>query len=285
MRALILAVVAGFAAAASTPAAPLMLPPAAVEVGAAPPVDIVSGGCGLGPVVADISVASGTERVLFLGTERARALLVLLPGNDGIVALDSAGGIRQLGGNFLVRTMGQWVAQGFDVVLPDAPNGTSLLGQRHLPAYAEAIGRAIDFGRSHANLPVWLIATSQGSTAAVNGAAHLGSRVSGAVLASSVTRPGHAGETLFDAEPGAITVPVLVVVNQYDSCGVSPPADAPSILASLTRAPRKELAIVASNQIARRADRCEGMSPHGYLGIEGTVVQRISDWIRMAGGR
>jgi hypothetical protein len=140
-------------------------------------------------------------------------------------------------------------------------------------------------GRSHANLPVWLIATSQGSTAAVNGAAHLGSRVSGAVLASSVTRPGHAGETLFDAEPGAITVPVLVVVNQYDSCGVSPPADAPNILAALTRTPRKELAIVASNQIARRADRCEGMSPHGYLGIEGMVVQRISDWIRMAGGR
>jgi pimeloyl-ACP methyl ester carboxylesterase len=209
----------------------------------------------------------------------------LLPGSDGIVGLDSAGGIHQLGGNFLVRTMGQWVAQGFDVVLPDAPNGTSLLGQRHLPAYADAIGRAIDFGRSHANLPVWLIATSQGSTAAVNGAAHLGSRVSGAVLASSVTRPGQADETLFDAEPGAITVPVLVVVNQYDSCGVSPPADAPSILAALTRTPRKELAIVASNQIARRSDRCEGMSPHGYLGIEGTVVQRISDWIRMAGGR
>src|SRR5215831_14899329 len=270
MRALILAFVAGFAAAASTPAAPLMLPPAAIEVDAAAPVDLVSGGCGWSPVVADISVAGGTERVLFLGTERARALLVLLPGNDGIVALDSAGGIHQLGGNFLVRTMGQWLEQGFDVVLP---------------AYAEAIGRAIDFGRSHANLPVWLIATSQGSTAAVNGAAHLGSRVSGAVLASSVTRPGHAGETLFDTEPGAISVPVLVVVNQYDSCGVSPPADAPSILAALTRAPRKELAVVASNQIARRADRCEGMSPHGYLGIEAMVVQRISDWIRMAGGR
>ena len=79
MRALILAFVAGFAAAASTPAAPLMLQPAAIEVGAGPPVDLVSGGREWGPVVADISVASGTERVLFLGTERARALLVLLP--------------------------------------------------------------------------------------------------------------------------------------------------------------------------------------------------------------
>jgi hypothetical protein len=36
--------------------------------------------------------------------------------------------------------------------------------------------------------------------------------------------------------------------------------------------------------IDRRSDPCDGMSPHGYLGIEGMVVQRISDWIRAAGG-
>src|SRR5215467_5343420 len=172
------------------------------------------------PVVSDLPVTGGTERVLFLGTQGARVLLVLLPGTDGIVGLDGEGGVHQLGGNFLVRTIGQWTAQGFDVVLPDAPNGTSLLGQRHLPAYADAISRAIDFGRSRANLPVWLIGTSQGSTAAVNGAAHLGAKVSGVVLASSVTRPGRAGETLFDAEPGAIAAPVLVVSNQNDSCAV-----------------------------------------------------------------
>jgi hypothetical protein len=237
------------------------------------------------PIVSDLPVAGGTERVLFLGTQGARALLVLLPGTDGIVGLDSEGGVHQLGGNFLVRTIGQWTVQGFDVVLPDAPNGTSLLGQRHLPAYADAIGRAIDFGRSRANLPVWLIGTSQGSTAAVNGAAHLGAKVSGVVLASSVTGPGRAGETLFDAEPGAITVPVLVVSNQSDTCAVSPPSDAPNILAALTRSPRKELVMVTSSPIARRSDPCEGMSPHGYLGIEGMVVQRISDWIRTVGGR
>jgi hypothetical protein len=237
------------------------------------------------PIVADLPVSSGTERVIFLGTQGARALLVFLPGSDGVVGLDSAGGIHKLGGNFLVRTISQWSAQGFDVVLPDAPNGTSLFGQRHLPAYADAISKAIDFGRSHANLPVWLIATSLGSISAVNGAAHLGSKVSGVVLASSVTRPGRAGETLFDAEPGAISVPVLIVNNQYDTCSVSPPGDAPSILSALTRSPRKELVTVASSQIVRQSDPCEGMSPHGYLGIEGTVVQRISDWIRTVDGR
>ena len=84
---------------------------------------------------------------------------------------------------------------------------------------------------------------------------------------------------------GAIAVPVLVVSNQSDTCAVSPPGDAPSALAALTRSPHKELVMVTSSQITRRSDPGEGMSPHGYLGIEGAVVQRISDWIRPAGRR
>ena len=59
----------------------------------------------------------------------------------------------------------------------------------------------------------------------------------------------------------------------------------PTLLTALTRSPRKELVMVTSGQIARRSDPCEGMSPHGYFGIESAVVQRISDWIRAAGVR
>ena len=55
------------------------------------------------------------------------------------------------------------------------------------------------------------------------------------------------------------------------------------VISALTRSPRKQLAIVASRQTAEGSNPCEGMSPHGYLGIEGMVVQRISEWIRAAG--
>jgi hypothetical protein len=237
------------------------------------------------PIVSDVPIVGGNERLLFLGTQGAHAILILLPGGDGIIGLDNAGGIHQLGSNFLVRTVGQWIGQGFNVMLPDAPNGASLTGQRHLPAYADAISKAIDFGRSRAALPVWLIGTSRGSIAAVNGAARLGSRVSGAILTSSVTRPGGAGETIFDAEPGAIAVPVLVVSNEYDACAETPPGDAPMVLSALMRSPRKELVMVTSSQIVKRSDPCAGASPHGYLGIEDMVVLRISEWIRTAGGR
>ena len=183
-------------------------------------------------------------RVLHPAPPQPHGIVVLLPGGNGIIGLDSGGGISS-GGNFLVRTRQQWVAQGFAVLLPDAPNGTSLLGQRHLPAYADAMARAIDFAHSRANLPVWLIGTSQGSTAATNGAAHLGARVAGAVLTSSVTGRSSGGETLFDADPAAIAVPVLVVANQRDTCTSSPPSIAPNIVAADPRAAQGiELAVL-----------------------------------------
>jgi hypothetical protein len=47
-----------------------------------------------------------------------------------------------------VRTIGQWITQGFDVILPDAPNGTSLFGRRHLPAMRTRSAKPSIFGRS-----------------------------------------------------------------------------------------------------------------------------------------
>jgi pimeloyl-ACP methyl ester carboxylesterase len=235
------------------------------------------------PVIADLPVSSGgTERVLFIAAPQPRATVVLLSGGSGVLAIDDAGNIRP-GGNFLVRTRGLWAAQGFAVVVPGPPNGASLLGTRHSPAYLAALGAVIDYARSRVNAPVWVIGTSQGSTGAANGAAHLEPKVAGVVLTSSVTRTGRAGETVFNADPGAIAVPALVVSNSGDACTVSPPGDGPQLLAALTRSPRKELILVQSSQI--QSDPCEAFSPHGYLGIEAMVVQRIADWIKAAPGR
>ncbi|TMJ62759.1 MAG: alpha/beta hydrolase [Alphaproteobacteria bacterium] len=233
-------------------------------------------------IAADIPLTSGaSQRVLFAGPPNPRAILIMFPGGSGIVDISASGTTTNR--NFLVRTLPLWLTQGFAVEILGSPNGGSLLGQRHATGYVAAIDRAIDFARSRANAPVWLVGTSQGSTAAVNGAAHLGGKIAGVVLSSSVTRPSRAGETVFDSEPGLIAVPALIVANQGDTCRATPPGDAATLAAALTRTPRKEVIIVASDQI--QSDPCEAMSPHGYLGIEAAVVQRISDWIRAAAGR
>ena len=227
--------------------------------------------------VADLAMPTGgSERVLFLGSRAGRATVILLSGGDGVFTIDNVGNVMP-GGNFLVRTRALWAAQGFGVVVPGPANGQSLSGRRSTAAYAAELDRVVDFARSRSAARVWLIGTSQGSTAAANGGAHLGPKVAGVVLTSSVTRPGRAGETVFDAAPGMISVPTLVVANTADTCRFTPPGDAPHIVAALVRSPRKELMMFESREI--QSDPCRAHSPHGYLGIEATVVQRIADWI------
>src|SRR4051794_38130904 len=221
----------------------------------------------------------GTERVLLIPTRPAFATVILLAGGDGVFAIDPSGTVRP-DGNFLIRTRHLWAAQGFTVLVSGPPNGQSILGQRSTPEYASALDRVVDFALSCTDAPVWVVGTSQGSTAAVNAGAHLAGKVSGVVLTSSVTQRGRAGETVFDAEPGAISVPVLVVANAGDQCMATPPAVAPQVLASLVRSPRKEMIIVESH--GARTDACGPMSPHGFMGIEAEVVQRISNWIKTA---
>ena len=230
-------------------------------------------------IVVDVPLAAGgSERVLFAGPATPPAIQMMLAGGDGIVGIGDAGTIGSLTGNFLIRTRGLWLAQGFAVVILDSPNGASLNGQRHTSAYADAIGRAVDFARTRADGAIWLVGTSAGTTAAANGAAQLRGKIAGVVLTSSVTRRYTSSETVFDSEPEAIAVPAMIVANQGDTCPLTPPADAPLIAAWLTRSPRKEVVYVQSDQI--RSPPCEGLSPHGYFGIESGVIQRISNWIR-----
>jgi pimeloyl-ACP methyl ester carboxylesterase len=228
-------------------------------------------------VVQDI----GGTQLLYSGPANPRAIAFVFAGGDGTAAFNAAGQITHLRGNFLLRTQSLWLAQGLGYAT--LGSASSLMGQRHAPAYALTIGRAIDTIRARANAPVWLIGTSQGAIAAANGAAHLPGRVAGVVLTSSVAGRSSSGETVFDSDLGAIAVPALVVANRGDTCPSAGPGFAPQILTALARAPRKDLIYVESHQL--QSEPCEAMSPHGYLGIESDVVQRIAAWISAAPGR
>lgn len=240
-------------------------------------------GCAAGPatargqaVIADLAIPSGgIERAAFLAAPHARATVILLAGGEGIVRIDDSG--NSSNANFLIRTRARWQQYGINAVILDSPDGRSLLGERSKPAYLAALAAAIDFARGRSAAPVWLVGTSQGSTAAVNGAAHLGPRLAGAVLSSSVTRASRFGETAFDAEPGAIRVPVLIIGNVHDTCIATPPGDAQNLLAAIALSPRKEAIMFDSSAI--QSAPCDALSPHGYLGIEGAVIQRIVQWV------
>lgn len=232
-------------------------------------------------IVADLATPMGTERAAFLPAPGGRATVILLAGGEGVVPIDGAGSSGNQ--NFLIRTRSIWTTYGINAMILDSPNNASLLGRRSIPAYVQALAAAVDFARSRANVPVWLVGTSQGSTAAANGAAHLGTKIAGVVLTSSVTRANRSGETASSVGLSAIAVPTLVIANSDDTCPASPPADAQTLLASIPTAPRKEVMLFESSAI--RSPPCEALSPHGYMGIEASVIQRIASWIAAAPGR
>ena len=96
----------------------------------------------------------GMQRVLYASPANPTAILIMQPGGNGMVDFAPDGTFRGSANSFLLRTLPLWEAQGFATAILSPPNGMSLLGYRHTPAYAAAIGQAVDFVRSRANVPV-----------------------------------------------------------------------------------------------------------------------------------
>lgn len=245
----------------------------AVETGAHP---ASSGGV---EEVVQLPFSDGVQwRILYDAPEHPRATLVMLSGGTGDIGIEVAGGFRH-GNNFVVRTRETWVAKGYAVVIPDAVDHANLRGLRSSPAYGRLVDRLASFARSRAKIPVFLLGTSQGSIAAVSGAVTAPpGLLAGVILTESVSVQGGSGETVFDARPAEVRVPVLIVANTDDRCPVAPPADAPRIAAALRNAPDMSVVEVQGG-INADGRPCGSLSPHGYNGIETEVVGRIAAWI------
>jgi pimeloyl-ACP methyl ester carboxylesterase len=226
-------------------------------------------------MVYELPLASGRQRVLYLRPQSPRGTVVMLPGGTGDAEIDDDGDFAH-GRNFVIRTRDLWRAHGYAVLIPDAIQ--NMRGRRSSPEYAIIIQNIVQFAHAQASGPVFLLGTSQGSIAAMNGAAHLSKgELSGVVLTESVSRQSKSGETVFDASPDQVTMPALIVSNLDSACRVAPPGDAPRIAATMTRAPAVKVIYVRGG-VTRSWD-CGSESPHGYFGIENAVVDRIAAWL------
>ncbi|HZU65220.1 MAG TPA: alpha/beta hydrolase [Novosphingobium sp.] len=241
-----------------------------------------------GERVVALPLQDGTGlRVLYAAPEHPWATIVMLPGGSGDIGAQEGDGAEgddiRHGDNFVVRTRALWSARGYAVLIPDTIAHASLRGWRSSPAYAAVVAQLAAFARTRAAGPVFLLGTSQGSIAAMNGAAHAApGAIAGVVLTESVSRMGGSHETVFSAHPQAVTAPALIVANRDDACPVAPPEDAPRIAAQLTHA--REVRILAvSGGISRSRRACGSLTPHGLYGIEPEVIDGISDWMHRHG--
>lgn len=229
--------------------------------------------------VIELSLDNGqAQRILYVAPAHPRATLVMLPGGSGDVGVARDGDIRH-DDNFVVRTRDAWVARGYAVLIPDAFDHENLRGQRSSMGYAALVAALVRAAHERANGPVFLLGTSQGSIAAMNGAAHAASgSIAGVVLTESVSIMGGSHETVFDADPAHVRVPALVVANRDDTCNVAPPSQAPRIAAAMRRSPDVHVLYVRGGT-QQSSKACGSLTPHGYFGIEDEVVGRIAEWL------
>jgi alpha-beta hydrolase superfamily lysophospholipase len=232
----------------------------------------------LGPIF-DLQLHGGVQqRVLYLSPARPVAAVVMLPGGAGNIGLKADGGIRH-GDNFVVRTREAWVQHGYAVIIPDTIGHRNLRGERSSAEYAGIVVQLADFARAQTSAPVFLLGTSQGSIAAINGAAHAApGSISGVILTESVSVIGGSGESVFSAALEQVRVPALVVGNKDDRCDVALPENAPRIAAAMKNSPDVRVAYVDGGT-AKSPRACGSLTPHGYYGIETQVIDTIAQWI------
>ncbi len=222
------------------------------------------------------------QRILIVTPPHPRAAIVMLPGGSGDVGIERDGDISH-DNNFVVRSRGLWAARGYAVLIPDTIDRANLRGERSTPRYAQLVADLTAYARSSiappAALPVFLLGTSQGSIAAMNGAAHAApGTLAGVVLTESVSVMGGSHETVFDAAPERVKIAALIVANTDDRCDVAPPGMAPRIATAMTNSPDVKVETV-SGGTTKSAKACGSRTPHGYYGIEDRVVDLISKWM------
>lgn len=221
--------------------------------------------------------------------------VVLLAGGGGHLDLDANGCPRALIGNFLVRSLPLFHAQGFVTALVDTPSDHAgdegLGGFRADAQHADDLGKVIADLRARTNAAIWIIGTSRGTISASNAASRLAGAAApdGLVLTSAITVGSSSRQfawtrqTVFDLALDAIRMPTLIVGNAADAC-LRTPASQMNGIAERIGATRKQVVTVTGGPGGGAAvaslDACAGRTPHGFLGQEAEVIGGIARFIR-----
>jgi len=238
--------------------------------------------------VVDVPTRAGViQRFLLLSPREPKAAVVLFAGDHGglNIAADGRFQYGNLAVNFLVRSRQLFVEHDLAVAIVDAPSDRQgfpfrfLAGFRQTPAHATDIKAVIAWLREHVEAPVWLIGTSMGTLSVGYLATQLTGRdgPDGIVLTSTILTADPDTRPVPAMKLETVRIPVLVVHHEQDGCRFCLFRDMPKLMQKLDAVPRKEL--IAVNGGVSSGNPCEAYAYHGYNGIEGAVVARITEWI------
>lgn len=219
-----------------------------------------------------------TSRTMIVTPDTApRAAAVLFVGGNG--------DLSAMKSNFLLRIRQPLAQAGILLAIPDAPSDrvgrNNLQGNfRASEQHGRDIQGVVQFLKKQADVPVFVIGTSRGSTSAANAAARLGpSLLAGVALTSSVTKEGERGQiSVYQTAVKDIRVPAFVLWHEQDACSETPPSQAGALAKALTASPKVTVKTLTGGS-PPRSGPCDALSPHGFLGIEDQASAAILAWI------
>jgi hypothetical protein len=226
-----------------------------------------------------------------------KALVVLIGGKDLNMefAGDTTTGVANPttgGGNFVVRTAQLLADAGYATVAINHPSDLPSGSIAATDQYRISVKHAVDILTvlkyvNTENLDVFLAGTSCGAISAV--ASNLiaaGISLSSPVTSDNGTSHLYIGKPgIGNLQPSFVKRPVHVLWHQDDLCSVSKPADSQALYNSLLNYTTAANNIVSGGVRVFTAsgnvtpDVCGAFDYHGYLGIETTAVNFITNWL------
>lgn len=202
---------------------------------------------------ADEAVSIGGSTAALIRPKAPKASVILMPGGDGSISVDSNGEIGSLRGNQLVRTRGAYAARGLAVLVIDADAN---------------LAAAVDYMRK-VKSPVTVIATSRGTLRAARGIAN-GAKPDALVLTSGFLSAQSGSSENVDAILGspALLPRTLVIHHRQDGCRYTQPGGVEPFIAWAGGRARVKWLDGGEDG----GNPCQAGGHHGFAGLDGQVV-------------
>lgn len=246
-----------------------------------------------------------TQKFVCLTPESPLATVIVFSGGFGFIDLKDSGNNPEIGKgkSFLVKVREDFAKQGFVVAVIDAPSdhlkkGTS--GHKKAPGmgldwrlsdeHMQDVGAVIEYlNKAHPDLPTFIAGQSLGTLSVVTAAVKFNNSIDGIVLTSSATKakpPWKEKWPIYKDYPNAIldfknldqiTVPVLIVAHEKDTCEPTPPQNADSLKEMFVNSDDAQLLVYSGGS---GKDGCHYEGYHSYNGIQDQVVKDIASFIK-----
>lgn len=241
-------------------------------------------------VVVDIPTRGTVMHVLVDAPDNAKAAVILIAGGAGRLDIASSGRIGSLAGNQVVRTRSDYAKAGFIAATPDIAedlkDGVSGVrsSYRWGTEQAEDLGLLVDYLRRQAP-KVYLVGTSRGALTVANAAVRLqGTQkpdaiviTSGMLMDQGKRQPSVQGNV---SPLDNITMPVLLMANEYDACAVTPASSVAPFAKQLKAAAKVDVVMLKGGEADKPGQECEAGGFHGFRGLDAEVVAAITGWLK-----